>query len=224
MSLRLAVFDIAGTTVADQRNVAKAFRRAFQLNGFDIEEDDMKPLMGYKKKVAIQALLEIKNFEFNKNLVGTIHDDFVNEMMDFYEYAPDVRPMPDAEDIFLQIKEKGIRIALNTGFSKNIADTIVKRFAWREKELIDDVIASDEVEQGRPHPFMIRQLMFRAGVDDPREVMKIGDTEVDVIEGRNAGCGLVVAVTTGAYTREQLQQHTPDHIIDSLSELPGLIN
>ena len=55
-------------------------------------------------------------------------------------------------------------------------------------------------------------------------VVKIGDTEVDIAEGRNTGCGLVVAVTTGAYTRTELEQYHPDYIIDSLQELPGILN
>ncbi|MEI9912070.1 MAG: HAD hydrolase-like protein [Bacteroidota bacterium] len=54
-------------------------------------------------------------------------------------------------------------------------------------------------------------------------MIKIGDTEVDVNEGRNAGCAIVVAVTTGAFTRSQLEPYAPDHIINNLSELPALI-
>jgi phosphoglycolate phosphatase-like HAD superfamily hydrolase len=34
---------------------------------------------------------------------------------------------------------------------------------------------------------------------------------------------MVVAVTTGAYTKEQLVKYQPDHIIDSLELLPSLI-
>ncbi len=57
----------------------------------------------------------------------------------------------------------------------------------------------------------------------PENVAKVGDTKVDIEEGKNAGCGIVVAVTTGAYTREQLAKYHPDHIIDSLELLPSLI-
>ena len=131
--------------------------------------------------------------------------------------------MPEAENVFIQLKEKGIKIALNTGFSKDIADVIVSRLQWKERGLIDDYIASDEVEEGRPQPYMIQVLMQRAGISDSSEVIKIGDTEVDVNEGRNAGCSLVVAVTTGAFSKEQLDEHHPDHIIDDLSQLPALI-
>jgi phosphoglycolate phosphatase-like HAD superfamily hydrolase len=79
------------------------------------------------------------------------------------------------------------------------------------------------VEQGRPAPDMIRALMTACGVRDAARVIKVGDTEVDIREGRAAGCGLVAAVTTGAYTRAELLVHQPDAVLDSLHELPALL-
>jgi phosphonatase-like hydrolase len=223
MPFKLAVFDIAGTTVADDNAVAVAFKNAFDTYGFSINEEDVKPLMGYKKPVAIQIMLEKLGAEFDEELVGDIHNEFEVAMLDHYEYSPDVRAMPGAENIMQELKEKGIRIALNTGFSKSIADTIMSRLQWMEKGLVDDYIASDEVEEGRPQPFMIQALMLRAGIVDAAEVLKIGDTEVDINEGRNAGCSMVVAVTTGAFTKDQLAPYKPDYIIDDLSQLLALI-
>jgi phosphonatase-like hydrolase len=223
MPVKLAVFDIAGTTVADDNAVATAFCKAFGLYGYTITEEDIYPLMGYKKPVAIQIMLEKIGAEMDEELVDDIHREFETEMLDHYEYSPDVKAMPGAEEVMMLLKEKGIRIALNTGFSKAIADTILSRLQWVEKGLVDDYIASDEVEEGRPQPFMIQTLMQRAGIDDPKEVIKIGDTEVDVNEGINAGCAMVVAVTTGAFNKDQLEPYSPDHIIDNLSELPALI-
>jgi phosphoglycolate phosphatase-like HAD superfamily hydrolase len=70
---------------------------------------------------------------------------------------------------------------------------------------------------------MIQAIMEQCGIEDAGRVVKVGDTEVDVLEGRNAGCGMVVAVTTGACTQSQLANYEPDFIIDSLQELPALI-
>lgn len=223
MPIQLAVFDIAGTTVADDNAVATAFQKAFEQHGIHIAEEEARPLMGYKKTEAVRLILQRHGQEDTAEKVNAIHESFVNEMNDYYEYSPAVRAMPDAEAVFLRLKEKGIRIALNTGFPRVIADTILARLQWKEKGLIDEYIASDEVAAGRPSPFMIRELMQRLQVNDAAAVAKIGDTEVDVHEGRQAGCSLVVAVTTGAFTREQLVEHTPDAIVDNLSVIPELI-
>jgi phosphonatase-like hydrolase len=223
MPIRLVVFDMAGTTVADDNNVAHAFQEAFRKNGIEIELEAANPLMGYHKPLAIQMLLEKSGIEFDEEFIDKIHDDFEGEMIDFYEYDSAVKPISGAEDVFEKLKERGIRIALNTGFSRSIADTIVHRFQWKEKGLVDDVIGSNEVEKGRPYPFMIGKLMERAGILDPAEVAKIGDTTVDIQEGINAGCTYVVAVTTGACERDELEKMHPTHIINHLSEIPAIL-
>jgi phosphonatase-like hydrolase len=126
-------------------------------------------------------------------------------------------------ETFSILKANGIKIALNTGFTRIITNVILKKLGWNENALIDAVVCSDEVLEGRPHPYMIRKIMDQVGVTDSANVVKVGDTSVDVLEGQFAGCGLVVALTTGAYTKDQLVDYQPDHIIDSMQELPALI-
>ena len=223
MAIRLAVFDMAGTTVMDKDFVAKAFQKALADYGVNVSAADINPLMGYHKPLAIQLMLEKAGVDPEASLVEDIHTEFENSMIGFYENDKAVRPMPGAEEIFLALKEKGIRVALNTGFSKNIADTIVNRFEWKDKGLVDDYIASNEVELGRPYTYMMQELMKRAGISDGSEVAKIGDTTVDMEEGKNAGCKYVVAVTTGAGSREELEETQPTHIINHLSEIGTIL-
>ena len=222
--VKLAVFDIAGTTVLDLNAVGKAFVKAFELKKLVVPLEMVNPLMGYEKTLAIRMILKKIGVEIQNGLVEEIHETFEEEMVNYYAYSPEVRAMPSAEKVMRLLKEKDIRIALNTGFSKLITDVIMERLLWSKSGLVDDYISSDEVENGRPDPSMINTLMARAGISDPEEVIKIGDTEVDINEGRNARCGMVIAVTTGAFSKEGLEPYHPDFIIDDLSDLPALIN
>jgi phosphoglycolate phosphatase-like HAD superfamily hydrolase len=54
-------------------------------------------------------------------------------------------------------------------------------------------------------------------------VVKVGDSIIDIEEGRCANCGWVVGITTGAHTRGQLESAKPDAVIDSVGELLSLI-
>lgn len=222
-TFRLVVFDIAGTTLRDDNAVASAFQKAFAQQGLSIDEADARPLMGYKKTEAIRTMLDKLDVDTDEEMIDAIHQAFVTEMKDHYLHSPSVSPLQDAEPMFTLLKEKGIRVAVNTGFTREIADAILQRTQWLEKGLVDDSIASDEVPMGRPHPYMIQTLMQRAGIEDAAEVIKVGDTEVDVQEGRKAGCALVIGVTTGSYTREELLPYAPDYILDRLSELPAIL-
>jgi beta-phosphoglucomutase-like phosphatase (HAD superfamily) len=102
----LAVFDMAGTTVTDKDFVAKAFQKAFYNHEVIISEAQVNPLMGYPKPIAIEMVLESAGVEFDEEKVQNIHEDFVREMIEFYEESPFVQPMEDAEDLFFTCRKK----------------------------------------------------------------------------------------------------------------------
>lgn len=225
-SIQLVVFDIAGTTVRDNGSVAEAFIEAFGDFGFEMPNEEVRKVMGFRKIEAI-ALLMGKFYPKKKDdeiLIDRIHTRFIDKMISFYRNDEKLAPFAHTEMVFSALKQRGIKVALNTGFTRSITDTILHRLRWDDRSsLIDKVICSDEVTHGRPYPDMIEVLIDDLGISSPDKVLKVGDTEVDVEEGRNAACGKVVSVTTGAYTREQLESYHPDYIIDDLEELLPII-
>ena len=225
-NIQLVIFDIAGTTVRDEGNVEDAFLEACKEHGIEMPQDEIYQVMGFRKKDAIRILLDkipVAAGSDTEELIELVHDTFNRKMIAFYEQDENLQPLPHAEKIFSWLKNRGVKVALNTGFTRAITDTILKRLQWDTNSSIDFVIASDEVPEGRPHPYMVQTIMQALKITDAVDVVKIGDTEVDINEGRNAGCGLVIGITTGAYSREQLKQFNPDSIIDSLAEIPSLI-
>jgi len=227
MSIKLVVFDIAGTTVKDDHEVSKAFQAAMKKSGYAVEISKIDPLMGYEKTLAIRKMLgehEPDVAIITDELVSTIHKEFVQQMINFYQYEPGIEPLPNVEKTLAALRANGVLVGINTGFSRDIADTIVTRLQWREKRLIDYVVGSDEVEFGRPHPYMIQKMMLAGGITDPLEVAKVGDTEVDVREGQNTGCKYVIGVTTGIFTRAELESYNPTHIIDDIAQVIDIIN
>jgi Predicted phosphatases len=225
MDIQLVVFDMAGTTVVDNDNVNNAFKESFASVNIDVPSEDINKLMGYKKIDAIKIVVEQYAPELSSDtrVVNDLHEVFINNMINFYKHDPSIKPLPFAEEVFAELKRLKIKVALNTGFTRSIADVVLERLGWKNSELINETICSDEVAEGRPYPFMIQRLMEKLLITNARSVAKVGDTEVDVKEGRNAGCGLVVAVSTGSYTRQELQNYHPDFIIDSLNELLPII-
>lgn len=224
--IKLAVFDIAGTTIKDNHEVSKALQAALKKHGYKVELAQINPLMGYEKNLAIKLLLQMhgkKTEVISPQLIRTIHTEFVQQMFNFYTSGPVIEPLPNVEGTLKTLREQGVKVGINTGFSKDIADAIINRLQWREKGIIDYLIGSDEVELGRPHPFMIQHQMQEAGITDPLQVIKVGDTEVDIREGQNAGCKYVIGITTGIFTRKELQTYNPTHLIDDIAEVLTII-
>ena len=229
MSIELVVFDIAGTTVTDNGNINEVFRRAFANAGINnVDPSDVDDVMGYRKQDAIEILVAkyIPALENDKAVIDTIdaiHEDFNNQLIEYYETFEDLLPLPFAEKVFKELHNHKIKVALNTGFTRAITTPILKRLGWDTATFIDSVICSDEVSQGRPYPFMIENLRQKLNINYAEKVAKVGDTRIDIQEGHNAGCGIVVGITTGAYTKEELVKYRPDYVIHSLEILPSLI-
>ncbi len=219
MSIKLVVCDIAGTTVVDKDFVSVAFIEAFLEEGIDLDPLEIKPLMGFKKTEAIMQVLNNIGMEYNDTVVMRIHDNFERIMIRFYSNSNEVEGLPGVEEFFDFCRENGTLVALNSGFPRKIVDVIMDRMGWVENGQVALTIASDEVAAGRPSPLMIQQLMEKLGIQNSSEVLKVGDTMVDIQEGRNAECGKVIGITTGTYSREQLEVYAPDHIIDNLLDL-----
>ena len=56
-NIALVVFDIAGTTVYDNGEIALAFQKALQASGYEVPVEKINPLMGYEKREAIRKML-----------------------------------------------------------------------------------------------------------------------------------------------------------------------
>ena len=216
----LVVFDIAGTTVVDNGEVARCFREALSEEALEFPESSINAIMGLPKILAIRQLLaEFAPERTEPGLDQSIHDDFEQRMIEYYLDDPRVSVYPGVLSLFRQLREHGVAVAVNTGFPRSILDSVLERLGWRVGRTLDAAIASNESPKGRPHADMIQILMKRLGLDDASRVAKVGDTPSDIGEGKAAGCGWVIGITHGTHTREELKKCEPTHLVGSISEL-----
>ncbi len=216
---------MAGTTVRDFDNVHEALQEALSFENIHVTRDEVNDVMGMPKPVAIEILMkkEVPAEQVTKAFIDQVYNRFESIMIDFYKTDPLVTEKDGTEKLFRLLKSNGIRVSIDTGFSRVIADTIVERLGWKEKQLIDFSVTSDEVIKGRPHPDMVFKAMDYFQISDPADVMKVGDTASDMEEGRNAGCRYIVGITSGAFTAEELLETPHTHLVSHLSEIPAII-
>ncbi len=222
--IELVVFDVAGTTVLDTDNaVAASVVAALRSAGIELNLTAVDPVMGMPKPLAIRTLLtQARGTAPAPEEVETIHADFQRRMIDHYQTAPGIAPMPGAEKVFQDLRERGIKAALDTGFDRPILDAILTRLGWDDGRL-DATVTSDEVDNGRPAPDMIHVLMRKTGVADAAHVAKIGDSESDLDQGVAAGCGMVFAMRC-ARTEPILDRYPEVRAVAALSELVEAID
>jgi phosphonatase-like hydrolase len=230
------MFDFAGTTIDDKTAVRDCLYEAAV--EFDLKTDPEEVLMhiGTNKIHLYQFLIArsqgksvtIETFERNKDpetyeAAMKVFNRYTELMIDYYRN--DIRPMPGAEDTFRWLHERDIKVAIDTGFHRNVAEAIVEGTGWVRDGLVDLVVDVEHAphERGRPAPFMMFHAMMELNIQSVHEVIKVGDTPADMLEGVNAGCAAVVGVLSGPLPFDQWGKYRHTHIIPSVKELPELI-
>ncbi len=222
--IELVVFDMAGTTVKDNHDVSRALILAFEQVGIPLTLADTNPVMGYPKPEAVRILWErATKTPGSPDQIDKIHHLYRQTILNFYRTDPDVGEKEGASATFVALHQKGIKVALDTGFDRITANILLHRLGWIEQGLIDASVTSDEVDRGRPAADLLHEAMQRTGVKDIARVAKVGDTPSDLQQGSRAGCGYVIGVTTGSHDAEILAQEPHTHLIASLDQVLDII-
>jgi phosphonatase-like hydrolase len=230
MPVRLIVLDIAGTTVCDNNEVLNCFSAACRESGITASDARLNALMGVSKLEVFHTLWREQSGEgASDDMIAEKADGtyaiFRHILEDYYRACP-LHPTEGALELFHWARGMNINIALNTGFYRAVTDIILGRMGWlpgMSGSPVQFAITSEEVPAGRPAPHMIHAAMAYFGVENPKDVVKIGDTPVDLLEGRNAGCLMSLAVTNGTHTFEQLSVFDNDGLLKSLRYLPEFL-
>jgi phosphonatase-like hydrolase len=219
----MVVFDMAGTTVNENMLVYKTLQRAILEAGFNVTlEQVLAEGAGMEKLDALRAIMKKYTPNQDDNIIHNIYHHFVDLLGKAYE-EHEILPQDNAVKLFQALRQKNVRVVLNTGYNRQTAESLIEKLGWKQGETFDDLVTATDVRQSRPHPDMIGLAMQRAGITDAREVAKVGDSVIDIEEGRNAGASLNIGITTGAHTRQQLESANPNHIVDNLIEILPLI-
>ncbi|MFF0410402.1 phosphonatase-like hydrolase [Kitasatospora sp. NPDC004745] len=221
--IELAALDMAGTTVNESGAVYRALRTAVERTGVAVAETDLQTWMGTDKREAIAALVRLGGGTPTPELVEESYAAFAEYLREAYRATPP-QAIPGVEAALAELRRRGIKVALTTGFSDDVAYPLLESLGWSTGEggNLDAVVTSDEVPRGRPAPYMIHRAMEKTGVVATSRVLAAGDTVVDVEAGSNAGAGVVVGVLTGELTRADFEGHPHTHVLASAADIPGL--
>jgi phosphonatase-like hydrolase len=224
-AIDLVVFDMAGTTVEDEGQVRDAFRGALAEQGIALDDGALQAWRGASKREALRHLIEGRfgrDDADNARRVELAYGAFRQRLERSYAEGG-ARAVAGSGATFAWLHERGIQVALTTGFYRQVTDILLRALGWQPGVDFDACVCSDEVARGRPAPYMIFRAMEATGVVDVRRVIVVGDTALDLQAGTNAGVRGVVGVLSGSQTVEQLGRVAHTHLIAGVADLPGLV-
>lgn len=252
--IKAVILDWAGTTV-DFGSMAPvaAFKEAFEAVDLFPDNDLIRSFMGLPKKDHVREMLRDGEMAaaFTKRY-GEKPDEAAVELV-YEKFEPALfrvlsdhaAPLPGVPETVRFLREKGILIGSTTGYTRAMMEVLCP-VSEAMGYTPDCIICPDDVDgKGRPYPYMIWENLRRFGVSDIREACKIGDTEADITEGKNAGC-LSVGVVFGSNmlglseeeyesasqsdrerltdaARKSYDKTGADYIVNRITDLPELL-
>lgn len=137
----------------------------------------------------------------------TVHDDMV-------------RPYDGARHVMEAMAGRGSAVAVVTSKRREMALRTLARCGL--DDVVDLLVAADDVRRGKPDPEPVRQALDRLGLDaEPGRVLFVGDSPFDIRAGRAAGVRTVGALW-GPFPRRVLERERPDHLVAGLEDVVKL--
>ncbi len=214
MKFEAILFDVTGTTVRekDPNTMLMCFAKAFRDHGFDLDVDFIRKNRGNDNKKMIAMILEY--FGQSALLVAPIYDSFKSHLKNSLD---NFEPNEGAFELFTFLKSITTKIGLGTGMERELLQALLKKLNW-DINFFDYIACGDDFDFQRPMPDMIIGMMQKFGITDGEKVLKVGDTVMDIREGKNAFVK-TCAVLSGTQSEDVILNEEPDLLVESLVNL-----
>ena len=209
MKIKHICFDLDGTLVKSDKTIYKATLatlRHLSIKG-DIPEQKFNKMIGlHFVDIFNEFNLDVPDFEKFIGIYKNIYFDFID----------DSKLYNNVEDVLFSLKnDKDIKLSLLTTKGQDQAERIIKYFNLdKHFDLImgrrDGIAHKPSAE---PLLFICNELEV-----DAKDTMIVGDTELDILCGKNAGA-ITCGVTYGYRTEESLKENDPDYLVNDFDEI-----
>lgn len=203
--VKAVIFDWAGTTVDyGCMAPAKVFVDVFSSRNIYISIAEARGPMGLSKRDHVKELLKLSSVReqwlkhYGKDPSPedeeNIYRDIEPSMAAIAgEYA---KPIDGAVDTLKELQKSGIRVGTTTGYVEPIMKHVTQAAA-SYGFMPDAVVTSSDVKTGRPAPYMCYLNALILDVFPLSQMIKVGDTVADILEGINAGMWTIGLTLSG---------------------------
>lgn len=253
MNFKAVVFDWAGTTIDFGSFAPMGvFVEAFARFGITASVDQARAPMGMPKWKHIRSMLDDPDLATQwQTAQGSPADDAATDAiykvfvpMNEEVVAKFATLVPGGKEAIDALRAMGLKIGSTTGYTRSIMERVLP-VAAAQGYAPDNLVCADDLPEGRPGPLQMYQTFIDLRVYPASAVIKVDDTEPGIAEGVAAGCltvgvamsGNIVGLTPEALAAtppaevarlrdvatRRLKAAGADHVIDSIADLPALV-
>jgi HAD superfamily hydrolase (TIGR01509 family) len=193
--LRAVILDVDGTLIDSNDAHARAWVDACGEQGYPVDFAEVRRLIGMGGDKVLPALTGLEEDSAPGKRITERRGALFRE-----RYLAGLRPFPGARALLERFRADGLVLAVATSASQEDLKPLLEQAGVAD--LMDEATSSDDAEESKPDPDIVRAALERAGVA-PGEALMLGDTPYDVESSGRAGVGCV-ALRCGGWDEHAL--------------------
>lgn len=208
----LILFDLDGTLVDSSQDIANAVN--YSLNEMGLRQKSVEEVTSYIGS-GVEELIRRTLGQENRQLF----DDTLAIFIKYYKnhFVDSSVLYPNVKETLEHFKNKKKSIVTNR--HRESAELTLKTFGINE--YFNGIVGGDDLGCIKPSSCPLNSMINRLSADKNNTII-VGDMDVDVLAGKNAGV-FTCAVTYGIGKREDIVKAGPDFIIEDILQLKDII-
>ena len=193
--IRGVILDIDGTLVDSNDAHARAWVEALAEEGIEVSFEKVRPLIGMGGDKLLPSVSGLEEDSPQGKRIGERRGEIFKE-----RYMPRLKPFPSTRELLLKMRERGLKLAVATSAKEDELKPMLK--IADVADLIEEKTSSDDAENSKPDPDIVRAALDESGLSADEAVM-IGDTPYDIEAASKAGLK-IIAFRSGGWNDAEL--------------------
>ncbi|WP_309386615.1 HAD family hydrolase [Cerasicoccus frondis] len=195
--IKTVFFDLDGTLIDHFMCIYRCYKYAVEKMELPpVSYEKVRATVGGSVKITMGRLIGTERAEEGERLFREHFEEIMLE---------DLYPLPGAEWLLQQLKEKGVQTAVFTNKHGVGARKILTHLGY--DQLLDAMIGTYDTPWRKPEPEFTQYALEQLKAD-PATAIMIGDSPFDVLAGKVGGMRTYV-VATGSHSVEELAENDP---------------
>ena len=212
MTLPAILFDLDGTLIDTIELILSSARHAFE--EWPVRPTDEEWVRG----IGTPLVQQLRAYAANDDQLALLLARYRRYQNEHHDRL--TRCYDDVPDVISALADRGHQMAVVTSKASPIAHQSLA-FVGLD-HFFPVVVGYDDTARHKPDPEPVRVALSRLGVSSDDAVF-VGDSPHDILAGNGADV-MTIAALWGPFDRETLADARPDHFIECMAELPGVLN
>lgn len=204
------IFDWDGTLGDTQHVIVVSFQRTLAEINCKVSDEYIERRIGIGAKETFEEILRAAKTPFNEETIRRL----VTRKSELQvELADQVKLFPGARELLQRLHGKR-KLALASMNNRSVISRLLE--TKDVKQFFDAVLTAESIAHSKPDPEIFLKAAATLNVP-PQKCVVVEDSLFGVKAAKSGGMGCV-AVTTGVYSKRELEPEKPDLIVETLED------